>query len=183
MNVDRRRTTERNAAPLKPVHRIGAPVERIALDILAPLPVTLQGSEYILVLSDYFSEMDGVFFFSNQEAITVADKQVNEFISRFGVPQQLHSDQGTNFEPNVMAEICAQIIAQHREDPNDAVSPQSNGHVERFNRTLVEMLKGKISENQTDCDIQLWSCLIAYRSSVHESTGETPNQHYAATKN
>ena len=60
MNVDRRRTTERNAAPLKPVHRIGAPVERIALDILAPLPVTLQGSEYILVLSDYFSEMDGV---------------------------------------------------------------------------------------------------------------------------
>ena len=61
--------------------------------------------------------------------------------------------------------------------------PQSDGQVERLNRTLVEMIRGNIPEDQTDWDTQLWSCLIAYRSSVHESTGETPNQHYAVTKN
>ena len=85
---------------------VGAPMEQIALEILAPLPVTLQGSEYILVISDYFTKWTECYVFSNQEATTVADKLVNEFISQFGVPRQLHSDQATNFESNVMAEIC-----------------------------------------------------------------------------
>ena len=85
---------------------IGAPMERIALDLLAPLSVTLQGSEYILVISDYFTKWTECYVISNQEATTVADKLLNEFISRFGVQRQLHNDQGTNFEPNVMAEIC-----------------------------------------------------------------------------
>ena len=81
-------------------------MERIALDLLAPLSVTLQGSEYILVISDYFTKWTECYVISNQEATTVADKLLNEFISRFGVQRQLHNDQGTNFEPNVMAEIC-----------------------------------------------------------------------------
>ena len=118
---------------------------------------------------------------SNQEATTVADKLVNEFISRFGVPRQLHNDQGTNFESNVMAEICHVLnIEKTRATP---IHPQSDGQVEQFNRTLVEMLRDNISEDQTDWDTQLWSCLIAHRSSAHESTGETPNKHYAGTKN
>ena len=61
--------------------------------------------------------------------------------------------------------------------------PQSDDQVERFNLTLVELLRSKIAEDHTDWDTQLWSCLMEYRSSEDESTGETPNQHYAATKN
>ena len=56
---------------------IGAPLELIALDILAPLPVTLQGSEYILVISDYFTKWTECYVISNQKATTVADKLVN----------------------------------------------------------------------------------------------------------
>ena len=106
MNVDQRRTGVKETPGLLNQYIVGAPLERIALDILAPLPVTLQGSEYIIVISDYFTKWTECYIFSNQEATTVADKLVNEFISRFGVPQQLHNDQGTNFESNVMAEIC-----------------------------------------------------------------------------
>ena len=84
---------------------VGALMEWIALDILASLPVTLQESEYILVISDYFTKWAKCYVISNQEATTGADKLVNEFISRFGVPRQLHSDQGTDFKSNVMAEI------------------------------------------------------------------------------
>ena len=43
------------------------------------------------------------------------------------------------------------------------------------NRTLIEMLRGRLQENQEDWDLQLQTCMMAYRSSVHESTGETPN--------
>ena len=89
---------------------------------------------------------------------------------RFGVPRELHSDQGTNFESKVMAEVCKLLdIEKTRTTP---LHPQSDGQVERYNRTLVEMLQGKLKESQEDWDLQLQPCMMAYRSSVHESTGE-----------
>ena len=106
MNVDQRRTGVKETPGLLNQYIVGAPLELIALEILAPFPVTLQGSEYILVISDYFTKWTECYVISNQEATTVAVKPANEFISRFCVPRQLHSDQGTNFESNVMAEIC-----------------------------------------------------------------------------
>ena len=149
-------------------------MERIAMDILGPLPITPRGNKYILVVSDYFTKWTECYAIPNQEAVTVANKLVNEFISRFGVPRQLHTDQGTNFESGIMKEICRILdIDKTRTTP---FHPQSDGQVERFNRTLLEMLRSKVCEDQTDWDEQLSSCLMAYRSSVHESTGETPNQ-------
>ena len=72
-----------------------------------------------------------------------------------------------------MAEVCKLLdIEKTRTTP---LHPRSDGQVERFNKTLVEMLRGKLSEDQKDRDLQLQPCMMAYRSSVHESTGETPN--------
>ena len=83
-----------------------------------------------------------------QEATTIAEKLVSEFICRSGVPLQLHSDQGTNFESKVFAEVCRLLdIEKTRTTP---LHPQSDGQVERFNRTLIEMLRGKIQQDQTD---------------------------------
>ena len=53
--------------------------------------------------------------------------------------------------------------------------PQSDGQVERYNRTLIEILRGKSKDSQEDWDLQLQPCMMAYRNSVHEFTGETPN--------
>ena len=78
---------------------------------------------------------------------------MNEFICRFGVPRELHSDQGRNFESKVFAEICKLLdIEKTRTTP---LHPQSDGQVERFNRTVVKMLRGKIREDQKDWDLQL----------------------------
>ena len=72
-----------------------------------------------------------------------------------------------------MAEVCKLFdIEKTRTTP---LHPQSDGQVDRFNRTLVEMLRGELAENQKDWNVQLQPCMMAYRSSVHESTGETPN--------
>ena len=98
---------------------------------------------------------------------------MSEFICRFGVPGELHSDQGNNFESRVFAEICKLLdIEKTRTTP---MHPQSDGPVERFNRTLVEMLRGKIKEDQKYWDLQLPACMMAYRGAVHESTGVSPN--------
>ena len=69
---------------------------------------------------------------------------VNEFICRSGVPSQLHSDQGTNFESKVFVEVCRLLDI---EKPGvTPLHPQSDGQVERpppppgvkrFSRTLI----------------------------------------------
>ena len=148
-------------------------MERIAIDILGPLPETPRKNKFILVVSDYFTKWTESYPIPNQEATTVAEKLVSEFICRFGVPRQLHSDQGTNFESKVFAEVCRLLdIEKTRTTP---LHPQSDGQVERFNRTLIEMLRGKIQQDQTDWDLQLPTCMMAYRCAVHESTGVSPN--------
>ena len=90
------------------------------------------------------------------------------------MPRQIHTDQGRNFEAKVMAEICKLLhIDKTHTTPLHPVRWASS---ELFNRTLVEMLRGKIRDDQMDWDLQIPTCMMAYRSAVHESTGETPNQ-------
>ena len=92
-------------APLQ-IMNVGSPMERVAIDITGPLPVSASGNRYILVAMDYFSKWPETYAIPNQEATTVAQVLVNEFFSRFVVPYELHSDQGRNFESNVFKECC-----------------------------------------------------------------------------
>ena len=68
------------------------------MDILGPLPQTPRSNRYILVISDYFSEWVEAFPKENMEALMVAKILVNEFITRFGVPEVIHTDQLTRGE-------------------------------------------------------------------------------------
>ena len=70
----------------------------------------------------------------NQEALTVAKKLVDEVFCRFGIPEQLHSDKGKQFEGILMKEICK--ILNISKSRTTSYHPQGDGLVERFNRTL-----------------------------------------------
>jgi hypothetical protein len=88
-------------------------MERIAIDIMGPLPVSKNGNQYLLVTMDYFSKWPEVYPLPNQEARTVATVLVREFFCRFGIPMELHSDQGRNFESLLMKKVCA-ILGIHK---------------------------------------------------------------------
>ncbi len=97
---------------------------------------------------------------------------VKECICRFGVPLSLHSDQGRNFEAAVFAEVCQMMgIKKTRTTP---YHPQSDGMVERYNRTLEAQLAKFVDHNQRDWDAHIPFLLMAYRSAVHDSTGCSP---------
>ncbi|GFV07303.1 retrovirus-related Pol polyprotein from transposon 412 [Trichonephila clavipes] len=87
-------------------YNVGAPFERIAFDILGPLPRTASGNKYLLVVIDYFTKWPEVYPIPDQEAPTVAEAVVQHWISRYGVPLQLHSDQGRNFVSAVLKGVC-----------------------------------------------------------------------------
>ena len=138
------------------------------MDILGPLPVTHQINKFILVIGDYFTKWTEAYPIPNMEASIVAKVFVNEFVACFGAPVTLHTDQGRNFESALMKEICQLLgVTKTRATP---YHPQSDGMVERFNRTLLSMLSTAIEDDEKDWDTKLPCLMLAYRSSVHETT-------------
>ncbi|KAJ8948859.1 hypothetical protein NQ318_013512 [Aromia moschata] len=151
----------------------GAPFERVAVDILGPLPVTDRGNKYLMVVMDYFSKWPEAVPLPNQEAETVAEAFIENVIARHGVPLELHSDQGRNFESELWQEVMK--IMGIKKTRTTALHPQSNGMVERHNRTICHYLSKFVSENQRDWDKLVPLFLLSYRSSQHESTTYTPS--------
>ncbi|XP_069972959.1 retrovirus-related Pol polyprotein from transposon 412 [Penaeus vannamei] len=96
---------KKNRAPLQ-LYQVGAPLERVAVDIVGPFPVTKQGNRFICVVMDYFTKWPEAYALPDHEAETVAEALVNNFITCFGVPCELHSDQGREFESVVFQECC-----------------------------------------------------------------------------
>ena len=155
-------------------YNVGVPMERIAIDVLGPLPTTDEGNKYLLIAADYFTKWVEAYPLPNQEATTVAEVLVNEFVCRFGTPQIIHSDQGRNFESAVFTEMCRLLgITKTRTTP---LHPESDGMVERFNRTIESQMSKFVDANQRDWDVHVPLLLMAYRSSVHDTTGCTPAQ-------
>lgn len=151
---------------------VGYPMDRIHVDILGPLPMTRKGNKFILVVNDAFTKWPECFSLPNQLATTIADCLYQNFFCRFGMPANLHADQGRNFESNLFTEVMSLLgISKTR---TTAYHPQSNGEVERFNRTIAAMLSHYVAADQRDWDDYLPTVLLAYRSSVHSSTKQTP---------
>ena len=109
----------------------------------------------------------------NMEVCTVAKILVENVLCRFGIPQKIHSDQGRQFESNLFQEMCKILgIEKTRTTPYHS---ESDGMVERFNRTLAAMLSVYVSDNHRDWNEQLPYVMMAYRSAEHETTGMSPN--------
>ncbi|KRZ48049.1 Transposon Ty3-G Gag-Pol polyprotein [Trichinella nativa] len=167
----RKGPTKNNRAPMQAM-AAGYPLQRVGMDILGPLEKTPSGNRYVLVLTDYFTKWTAAFPLANMEASTVAKVLVEKYVAYFGAPDCLHSDQGRSFEASVVLEMCRLFgIKKTRSSP---YHPQGNGQAERFNRTLLDMLSIMVDGNPGQWDDMLPFVMLAYNSSVHESTGVTP---------
>ena len=99
-------------------------------------------------------------------------KLVDEMFCRFSPPEQLHSDQGRQFESELVKEICKLLGV--RKTHTTPYHPQGNGMVERFNRTLLDMLSTTVGDHPSNWEHNLRKVCLAYNSSVHASTGFSP---------
>lgn len=152
---------------------VGAPMDRLATDIIGPLPRTPRGNRYILIATDHFSKWVEIIPIPDQSAITCAEKLLNEVISRLGCPLSLHSDRGGSYENQIFTQLCEML--EIKKTRTTAKNPKCNGVSERFNKTLWRMLRAYLKGEQTDWDLHLGCLAAAYRATPHESTGLTPN--------
>jgi hypothetical protein len=121
---------------------------------------------------DYFTKWPEVYPIPDQEASTVADALMTNFFCRFGVPRELYSDQGRNFESRLMQDVLQRLgVGKTRATP---LHPQSDCMVERYVKTIEEHLRKVVSTHQRDWDERLRIFLLAYRNSTHDTSGMTP---------
>ena len=151
----------------------GALLDIVAVDILSGLPQTTDGNKYILVLTDYFTKWACAFPLPDAEASTCMRAMYDGFFSHFGLPRQLHSDLGKNFESKLFHEQC-QLVGTTKFH-STAFHPSCDGQAERQIRSLVQMLKATANENPATWPQKLPTLMSAYRMTVHKITGITPN--------
>ena len=142
------------------------------MDLLDMSVTTAKGNRYVLVMVDCFSRWTEACPLPNKTALTVADAFFQHIVCRFGMPMVIHSDQGREFENKIMHELC--IMGGLHKTKTTPYHLESDGLVERFNRTLLMMLAMFAGENRDDWDDLLPAIMMAYRSSVHQSTGFSP---------
>jgi transposase InsO family protein len=118
---------------------------------------------------DYFTKWPEAYAIPDQEASTVADVLVPNYFCCFGIPRELHSDQGRNFESRLLQAILQRLgVSKTRTTP---LHPQSDGIVELYIKTAEEHLRKVVASNQ---NAMLPLFLLANRASTHDTTGVTP---------
>jgi len=141
------------------------------MDFIRPLPCTQRGNRFILTICDYATRYPEAIPLPSVEAPRVARELVNRF-SHVGVPDEILTDQVTNFMSNLLEEIYQLLhINKIRTTP---YYPQTDGLVERFNGTLKSMLKKFVSGSQKDWDEYLPYLLFANREVPQETTSFSP---------
>ena len=81
------------------------PGQMIAMDFVGPLPETAAGNRHILVITDAYSKYAEDIPLPDQKATTSADDLVQRYFCNHGIPALIHSDQGRNFESNLIQHL------------------------------------------------------------------------------
>ena len=148
------------------------PVELVHLDYLTIESRTRGVDVNILVITDHFTRYAQALITSSQTARVTAQALWERFVIHCGLPERLSSDQGHNFESELVQELSR--LAQVEKLRTIPYHPTINGRCERFNATLIGML-GTLTEHSK----AHWSSLVptlvhAYNCTKNNSTGFSP---------
>ena len=165
-----RRKTPSHVAPLQPIH-VTQPLELVHMDYLSLEP-SKGNIENVLVITDHFTRYALAYPSKTQTAQATARILWDNFICHYGFPEKFISDQGRNFESDLIKELCK--IAGVKKLHTTPYHPQGNGQCERFNSTLCNMLGTLSEEEKSDWKSYLGCMTHAYNCTKHASTTYSP---------
>src|SRR5436190_3354715 len=151
-----------------PVH---SPFYQIGIDFVGPLPRIKRGKKYIIVTMDYLTKWPEAHAVTEATADATSKFLYEQIICQHGCPQIILSDRGTHFNNNLIKGLMEKFKINHL--LSTPYHPQTNGLVERFNRTLCESL-AKLSLKNNDWDLYIALTLFAYRTTKHSTTKIEP---------
>ncbi len=158
-------------APLCPLPLMEVPFERIGMDLIGPLERSARGYRFASVLVDYATRYPEAVPLRSISAKSVAEA-LFRIISRVGIPKEILTDQGTAFISRTLKELYELLgIKLIR---TSVYHPQTDGLVERFNRTLKSMVRKFVKVDAKNWDKWLEPLLFVVREVPQASTGFFP---------
>lgn len=154
--------------------------QRWALDIVGPLPQSIQGFVYILTCQDDLTRYIVAIPLRDQETDTIARAFVENIVLKFGSPQQILTDRGQSFLSNLLKRVCK--LLNIKKIHTTAYHPEGNGALERSHRVIKEYLRSYVNKNLNDWDNYLPFAIFNYNTTPHSSTTFSPHELMFATK-
>lgn len=166
------RKLRKRTRPLQDMPSPDYPMQIVGIDLVGPYPEAEDQSKYVMTIVDHFSGWPEAYPIRDKTANSVASILLEHFIPKHGCPSFLVSDRGTEFINNVIGLLLKRMKICHlRTSP---FHPQSNGKTERFHRYMNDALSKYAGLIQTSWVTYIPALLMAYRTSVNDSTKFTP---------
>jgi transposase InsO family protein len=161
------------SGPLHPIPPLG-PFEKWGIDLMGPLPMTKKGHRFIVVAIDYLTKFAKVRALKSSVKQEVTRFLYERIFIRFGAPFEIVSDNGPQFLSEVVENLLAHLVVKHRF--TTMYKPNTNGLVEKTNRTLCSMLakEAEVHVNICDWDLKIHHVVWVYNTTYKTATGYSP---------
>jgi transposase InsO family protein len=126
------------------------PLEYVSMDILGPFQKTEHGNRFRLVISDRFSKLTRTVPLRTITALVVAKAFCEHWVFAKGAPRLVLTDNGAQFTAKFFLAVCRELGI--KKVFTTAYHPQTNAQLERFNRTVINALRGYVKERQDRWD-------------------------------
>ena len=163
---------ENTKANLQPISSYQV-LELVELDFIGPLTPTKQGHKYILSVIDHYSKYAVAYATFQQNTNTVIDC-LKQYFSQFGIPERILTDQGRCFISQPFQDFLN--LWGISKATSTSYHPQTQGLVERFNGTIISILKRYVYEMPDTWDENLPLATFAYNTSIQRVNNFTPHE-------
>ena len=164
--------TQRDHVAMGDMPLPASPMQVVALDLIGPFVASSRGNKYVLTIIDHCSGWAEAYPIPDKRSQTVEHVFHNRFVAAHGCPETLVSDNGAEFTAKHWSDYLARMGIKHvRCTPQH---PESNGKIERFNRTFKSMLGKAVNNAPGDWENYVGSTLFSHRISISDVTHYSP---------
>ena len=145
--------------------------QRLWIDLVGPMNPTREGNKYVLTCQDAFSRYVWAFPLPDKSSETVFRVFHDRYLCSEGPPEEIYSDQGTEFCNKLWDDMCKKFDI--KKSRTMGYSPNSNS-IERFHRSLHQLLRTHLEPEDTSWDKWLATATLAFNTKISATTGATP---------
>ena len=148
------------------------PGQIVGIDMVGPMACSLENNRYLVTAIDHATGWAEAYPVPTKSAESVLKCFQRDYVPRHGVPAVVVHDNGREFDNKDVREWLTGMGTEIRK--TTPYHPQTNGRVERFHRSLKDMLRKLVNNDSARWEAELGPALLAHRQSVSETTGFTP---------